>query len=255
MRRWTTLATPIRLALAAVALAVVLPVAWYLGSPLFITTTIDEEFPEAAQAAPVGEAPSPIPVTATPPPTAAPSPPTATTAPQPTATIVAPSSTSSPTAAPTRPTEARLPPTATPRPPAVAVVQPTAPPVPPTAAPAQPGPTPLLRGQFTVIDALHRAEGTATIYRLADGQRVLRFESFKSANGPGLFVYLAGHPRPRSGGEFRDSGAFELAPLKATSGNQNYALPPHLDLAAFRSAVIYCKPFSVVFSTAELRPV
>jgi hypothetical protein len=113
----------------------------------------------------------------------------------------------------------------------------------------------LLRGEFTVIDALHRAQGIATIYRLSDGQRVLRFENFSSANGPGLFVYLSGHPKPRSNQQFQGAGAIELAPLKATSGNQNYALPPELDLVAVRSAVIYCKPFSVVFSTAELRPV
>jgi hypothetical protein len=40
--------------------------------------------------------------------------------------------------------------------------------------------------------------------------------------------------------------------LKANQGNQNYELPADLDPGAFRSVVIYCKAFSVVFSTAEL---
>ncbi len=93
-------------------------------------------------------------------------------------------------------------------------------------------------------DWLRRAAGT--------GQRLLRLEPFKAGNGPGLYVYLSGHPTPRSSAELHADGAVELAPLKGNVGNQNYLLPPDLDLAVFKSVVIYCKPFSVVFSTAAL---
>jgi hypothetical protein len=112
----------------------------------------------------------------------------------------------------------------------------------------------LRRGSFTRIDAAHWAEGAGTIYRLPDGQMILRLEPFRAGNGPGLFVYLSGHPMPRSSDQMHEGGAIELAPLKGNIGNQNYVLPPGLDLDAFRSIVIYCKPFSVVFSTAELQP-
>jgi hypothetical protein len=224
MRIWRSIGWPARLALALVATAVVAPVAWYLGSPLVITTTVDEAFPVVAGAAPLATVAA-SPAAATP----------AARAPMATATPPAAIATAS----------APAPATATLPPPTTAAAAP-----PPTAAP--PAPVALLRGQFTRIDALHHAEGTATIYRLPDGQRILRFEPFRAANGPGLFVYLAGHPRPRSSGELHGQGAVELAPLKATTGNQNYALPPDLDLAAFKSVVIYCKPFSVVFSTAAL---
>jgi hypothetical protein len=231
MRIWRSIGWPARLALALVATAVVAPVAWYLGSPLVITTTVDEAFPVVAGAAPLATVAA-SPAAATP---AARAPMATATPPAAIATASAPAPA---TATLPPPTTAALPPTATPAAP------------PPTAAP--PAPVALLRGQFTRIDALHHAEGTATIYRLPDGQRILRFEPFRAANGPGLFVYLAGHPRPRSSGELHGQGAVELAPLKATTGNQNYALPPDLDLAAFKSVVIYCKPFSVVFSTAAL---
>ena len=150
------------------------------------------------------------------------------------------------------PTVAPAPPTAV----AVVEVAPTVAPAPPTAAPVQPTaiaePVALVSGSFTRIDSLHAAEGTAIIYQLPDGSRVLRLENFSAQNGPDLYVSLSGHPMPRSNAETYDSGYVELERLKANQGNQNYALPAELDLAAFKSVVIYCKAFSVVFSTAEL---
>lgn len=120
----------------------------------------------------------------------------------------------------------------------------------PTAAPA--GPVALANGSFTQIDALHGASGIATIYRLPEGNLVLRLEDFDAQNGPDLRVGLSGHPMPRNNTELHEGGYVELAVLKANQGNQNYDLPANLDPSAFRSVVIYCKAFSVVFSTAEL---
>lgn len=120
----------------------------------------------------------------------------------------------------------------------------------PTAAPA--GPVALASGSFTQIDALHGASGIATIYRLPEGNLVLRLEDFDAQNGPDLRVGLSGHPMPRNNTELHEGGYVELAVLKANQGNQNYDLPANLDPSAFRSVVIYCKAFSVVFSTAEL---
>lgn len=56
----------------------------------------------------------------------------------------------------------------------------------------------------------------------------------------------------RSRAEAHDQGYIELALLTATQGNQNYALPADLDLGAYKSVVIYCQAFHVVFSTATL---
>ena len=57
---------------------------------------------------------------------------------------------------------------------------------------------------------------------------------------------------PRSSAQLHEQGAFEVARLKGNVGDQNYALPADLDLSTYRSVVIYCKRFGVVFSTAEL---
>ena len=123
----------------------------------------------------------------------------------------------------------------------------------PSEAGAQsPQPVLLASGQFGGVDSFHKGEGKARVFRLPDGALVLRLEEFKVTNGPDLYVYLSGHPAPRSGSQVHEGGALEVARLKGNIGNQNYALPPNADLSKFKSVVIYCKQFSVVFSTAEL---
>ncbi len=110
-------------------------------------------------------------------------------------------------------------------------------------------PTALAMGAFIDIDPIHGAEGSATIYQLPDGARVLRFEDFRSKNGPDLHIYLSTEA-PTS--TFAGLGANEihLGALKGNVGNQNYEVPADVDLSQYRSVVIYCVPFRVVFSTA-----
>ena len=110
-------------------------------------------------------------------------------------------------------------------------------------------PSVLAMGAFIDIDPIHGAEGSATIYLLPDGERVLRFDDFRSKNGPDLHVYLSTEA-PTS--TFAGLGADEihLGALKGNVGSQNYAIPADLDLSQYRSVVIYCVPFRVVFSTA-----
>src|SRR5215467_6569839 len=47
---------------------------------------------------------------------------------------------------------------------------------------------PLESGQFYSI--LHPTQGTATIYQMGDGSRLLRLTSFSTSNGPDVHVYM-----------------------------------------------------------------
>lgn len=107
----------------------------------------------------------------------------------------------------------------------------------------------LLVGSFNFIDAVHNGEGTATVYQLADGSRVLRFEDFRVTNGPQLHVILS---RNAPDSIFGDIGEdyVDLGPLSGNVGNQNYVIPDDVNLDEFQSVVIYCVPFHVIFSTA-----
>ena len=50
----------------------------------------------------------------------------------------------------------------------------------------------MLSGKFIGInDGIHNAEGVVKVVALDDGTSVLRLENFKATNGPDLYVYLA----------------------------------------------------------------
>ena len=108
------------------------------------------------------------------------------------------------------------------------------------------------QGMFRDADSFHQGEGSATLYQLPDGSYVLRFEDFRVTNGPDLRVLLAGHPDPQNRNEVQGPGYVELGKLKGNIGNQNYPLPEGLSPDEYGSVVIYCKPFHVVFSVAPL---
>jgi Electron transfer DM13 len=103
-----------------------------------------------------------------------------------------------------------------------------------------------LSGQFIGAgDGTHNAEGVAREISLEDGTKFIRFENFKVTNGPNLFVYLA---TDKNVSDFVDLGA-----LKANIGNQNYEIPDGTDLAKYKTVVIWCKAFSVLFGSADLK--
>lgn len=115
-------------------------------------------------------------------------------------------------------------------------------------------PAVLASGRFVDADAVHKGSGTATIYALPDGRHVVRFEDFRTTNGPKLVVYLARHPAPRSAADVVDPGYVELGALKGNVGNQNYEIPRDADIADYGSVVIWCELFGVLFSPASLEP-
>lgn len=104
----------------------------------------------------------------------------------------------------------------------------------------------VLVGEFQGADEFHFGSGRAMLVETAAGQYTLRFENFSVRNGPDLFVYLS----PSADG-YAD-GALELGGLKASDGSFNYEVPAGTDIGSFRSAVVWCRAFSVLFATAPL---
>lgn len=102
-----------------------------------------------------------------------------------------------------------------------------------------------LAGTFVGVgDGIHDARGTAKVLERADGGQVLRLEDFFSTNGPELHVYLST--------DTGDRDHVDLGLLKGNRGNQNYDIPEGLDLSTYDNVLIWCKPFGVLFGSAEL---
>jgi hypothetical protein len=108
----------------------------------------------------------------------------------------------------------------------------------------------LASGRFQSLE--HETVGRASLLELPDGTRYLRFEDLATSNGPDLRVYLSEIPASDDwyayGERFTDLGA-----LKGNLGSQNYPVPADVDLARYKSAVIWCRRFTVGFGVAPLR--
>ena len=111
---------------------------------------------------------------------------------------------------------------------------------------------PLVSGQFYSI--LHPTQGTATIYQMGDGTRILRLTSFSTSNGPDVHVYVVAADDAKDVATVEKAGFVDLGVIKGNIGDQNYRLDSHLDLAKYRAVSIWCKRFSVNFGAAALRP-
>ena len=96
------------------------------------------------------------------------------------------------------------------------------------------------------VDSFHTGSGRVLLIAAPDGRTLLRFEDYAVRNGPDLHVYLT----PDPGGDVHAAGALDLGAVRATSGSLHYELPAGTDASGFRSAVIYCQPFAVVFAIA-----
>jgi hypothetical protein len=111
-------------------------------------------------------------------------------------------------------------------------------------------PVALLKGSFHSVS--HETRGTATIYQLRDGKRILRFTDFETSNGPDVQVYL-GYAKDANDDEtVTNAGFFHLAALKGNKGDQNYEIPPSVDFGKVRSVTVWCRRFSKNFGTAPL---
>ncbi|MCY3891129.1 MAG: DM13 domain-containing protein, partial [bacterium] len=107
-------------------------------------------------------------------------------------------------------------------------------------------------GEF--ISRSHPTRGTVEVLGDGTGQRFLRFEDFRTDNGPDLNVYLSAAPPDAPVGQFTDVYV-DLGDLKGNVGSQNYEIPRDLDLDLYSTVVIWCVRFSVIFGAAELVPI
>jgi Electron transfer DM13 len=101
-------------------------------------------------------------------------------------------------------------------------------------------------GEFVGI--AHEGRGTAAVVELPGGARKLTLTGFETDSGPDLRLYVStGDPADGDLGDFEDLGE-----LKGNVGNQQYELPRGLDLARHSTVVVWCRAFSVAFTSAAL---
>jgi hypothetical protein len=113
-------------------------------------------------------------------------------------------------------------------------------------------PQPLYTGRLE--GKAHQTSGRGTIYKTSDGRQYLRLTDFTTSNGPDVHVILARSDDENLTQEIVKGhlDSVELGSLKGNQGDQNYDLPPSVDLQKYNAAVIYCERFHAVFGVARL---
>ncbi|OLP18447.1 hypothetical protein BST81_10735 [Leptolyngbya sp. 'hensonii'] len=103
----------------------------------------------------------------------------------------------------------------------------------------------------------HPTQGKVKLV-VKNNQRFLEFDrTFKTDSGPDLVVALH-----RSGNvlqttkppayPLKEGDYVVLAPLQKTSGAQSYAIPSQVNLANYKSVVVWCQKFNATFGAARL---
>src|SRR4026207_2576319 len=108
----------------------------------------------------------------------------------------------------------------------------------------------LASGKFHSV--AHATIGTAAVYQLVDGTRLLGFTDFKTSNGPDVHVHLVAADDATDNKSVMNAGFIDLGSIKGNIGDQNYTLGPDADLSKYRAVSVWCKRFSVNFGAAPL---
>ncbi len=108
----------------------------------------------------------------------------------------------------------------------------------------------LASGDFRSLE--HATTGAARVVELGDGSRFVRLEDLDTSDGPDLRVYLTEQPVSEDRGVWDDGRYIDLGALKGNVGDSNYRIPEDVDLSEFRTAVIWCRRFTVGFAVAPI---
>ncbi len=102
-------------------------------------------------------------------------------------------------------------------------------------------------------DPVHWGTGGVTIFQDPPSGGLLHLEAdFEVGPGPRFHVYLVDRDKVLNNADFKESEMVDLGRLKAFKGSQSYAIPASVELAKYKSVVIWCKEFGVLISPAML---
>lgn len=110
----------------------------------------------------------------------------------------------------------------------------------------------VLQGAFRDADRSHKGTGNAAVVSMPGGSFEVQLSEFEVTNGPALEVWLSAHPDPGTSSDVSANQWISLGQLKGNVGNQAYSVPPDTDISIFKSVVIWCEQFGVLFSPAAL---
>ncbi len=105
-------------------------------------------------------------------------------------------------------------------------------------------PTDSILAKGTFSNGVHVVSGSVSLIKKADGKHVLAFENFASDAGPDIRIYLS---KDKNASDF-----VEVSP-DVNAGNYALELPATAKIDSQKFVLVWCKQFSVLFGSAELK--
>lgn len=86
-----------------------------------------------------------------------------------------------------------------------------------------------------------------------NGQKVIEFnDDFKTKGGPDLKVFLSSNSVSELTGKSVTGSSLKLSVLKSNKGAQSYIIPADVNLSDYKSVVIHCEAYSVLWGGFDL---
>ena len=94
--------------------------------------------------------------------------------------------------------------------------------------------------------------GQAKVLQSSNSTEITFNEAFKTRGGPDLKVYLSKKSLDELDGETVDTHSIKIGVLKSKKGQQSYVLPDGISLSDYKSVIIHCEAFEVLWGGFDL---
>lgn len=94
--------------------------------------------------------------------------------------------------------------------------------------------------------------GQAQVLRSSDTTEITFNDAFKTRGGPDLKVYLSKKSLDELDGELVNNHSVKIGVLKSKKGLQSYVLPAGISLSDYKSVIIHCEAFEVLWGGFDL---
>lgn len=107
-------------------------------------------------------------------------------------------------------------------------------------------------GTAKMYNVDREGQGTAKLYELPNGTRLIRLEDFFVSINSDLELRLSELPNPKTTDDAVKGPWKLVGPLKATVGSMNYEVPKDIDVSKYQSIVIWCEITRNAYAAASI---
>ncbi len=103
-----------------------------------------------------------------------------------------------------------------------------------------------------LVEKQKSISGNWSIEKVGESRFIVLAENFKAKNGPDLKIFLSSATLSDVTGKTATKGSALISELKSVKGIQRYSIPQDVDLSQYKSLLIHCEKYAVLWGGGEL---